>query len=72
MVWPVDWSRQLVDYPHDTFDDVIDVGKIAFHPALIEYRDRLTGEYFPGEAEIRHVGPSPWTVHGEKTQAGAG
>ena len=47
-------------------DNVVDVGKVAGHPAFVEDLDRLSGEDRPGEQISRHIRPSPWTVDSKK------
>ena len=60
---------RMVQHPDHTVDDVIDEGEIARHSPLAKHLDRLTREDLLGKAEIGHVRPAPWTVHGEEAQA---
>ncbi len=56
-----------------TCHNVIDMGEIPLHLAVIEYRDRLSGHDFPRERIGRHIGPPPWasyTVKKRKPVAG--
>ena len=56
----------------DAFDDVIDVGKVAFAFAVVEYLDGLAGFKLVGEAEVGHVGATGGTVDGKEAQPCAG
>ena len=58
-------------HAHDAFDDVVDVGEVADHPAIVEDLDRLAGQDAAREPEERHVGAAPRAVHGEETEPGA-
>src|SRR5712671_3436372 len=53
---------------HDTLDNVVDVGKVALHPAKVEDLDRTTLKHGAREQHRRHVRPPPGSVDGEKTQ----
>ena len=64
--------HRFVEAAHHHLDDVVDVGEIPLHPALVEHLDRLPGQDRPGEQHRRNVGPAPGSVHGEKAQAGGG
>lgn len=56
----------------DAFDDVVDVGKVAFAFAVVEYLDGLAGFKLVGEAEVGHVGATGGTVDGKEAQPCAG
>ena len=56
----------------NAFDDIIDVGEIALHLAIVEDLDGHAGQYRLGEQEQGHIGPAPGAVHGEEAQAGHG
>src|ERR1700682_4127750 len=62
--------RRPRQHAHDTLDNVVDVGKVALHLAIVENLDRLTLEHGSREQHRRHVRPSPGALNGEKTQAG--
>src|SRR5688572_32486513 len=49
-------------------DDVVDIGEVALHAALAEYRDRLSLRDQMGELVHRHLGSAARTVDGEETQ----
>lgn len=55
--------------PDDAFNDVVDVGEVAFHLAVVEQGNRLAGQNGPAEQERGHVGTTPGPVD-RKTQAG--
>ena len=61
----------MIKCPDDAFDDIIDIGEVAFHLALIEDIDRFALQNGLGKDEEGHVRPPPWTIHGKKAQAGA-
>ena len=56
----------------DAFDDVIDVGEVAFALAVVEYLDGLAGFELVGEAEVGHVGAAGGAVDGKEAQSRAG
>ena len=56
----------------DAFDDVIDVGKVAFAFAVVEYLNGLAGFKLVGEAEVGHVGATGGAVDGKEAQPCAG
>ena len=56
----------MVQCVDGAFGDVIDVGEVADHVAVIEYLDGLALGDCAGEEHGRHVGTSPRTVYGEE------
>ncbi len=60
----------LICDPHHTLDDVVDIGKVTAHLAVIEDINRLAGKNSFGKQEQGHVRTAPGTVNGEKTQPG--
>ncbi len=52
------------------FDDVVDVGEVAFAVAVVEDLDGLACAEFVGEAEVGHVRTAGGAVDGEKSQSG--
>ena len=64
-----DVGRRLVDQPQHNTDHIVDLGKVAPHPAMIKQLDRGTLQDRPGKQENRHVGPSPRPVDGKEPQA---
>ena len=61
---------QPIANPDDCGDDVVDVGEVALHLAVVEDIDRPAFEDRAGEQEGGHVGPAPGSVNGEETKAG--
>ena len=53
---------------HDAFDDIIDVGEIAFALAVVEYLDGFATTQLVGEAEICHIGASSRTIDGKEAE----
>jgi hypothetical protein len=62
--------RHPVVHPQHGFDDVVHVGEVALHAAVVEDVDRPTFEDRPGEQEGRHVGSAPRAIDREEAQAG--
>ena len=60
---------QHADHP---FDDIVDVGEIPAHLAVVEDLDRFSLQNGAGELEEGHVRTAPRAVHGEKTQPRGG
>ena len=56
----------MVQRVDGAFGNVIDVGEIADHVAVVEYLDGLTLGNRAGKKHRRHVGTSPRTVYGEE------
>jgi len=54
----------------DALHDVVDVGEVAAHPAVVVDVDGFAGEDGPGEEKEGHVGPAPGAVDGKEPQAG--
>src|SRR6266481_5688404 len=50
--------------------DVIDIGEVAAHLAMVKQPDWLAFNDRLGKQKNRHVGPSPWPVDREEPQAG--
>src|SRR5271166_6030779 len=50
--------------------DVIDMGEVAAHPAMVKKPNRLAFNDRPCERENRHIGTSPRPVDGEESQSG--
>jgi len=51
--------RGPVEDPERAFDDVVDVGEVALHVAVVEDLDRLAFHDGMREQHRRHVGPPP-------------
>ncbi len=64
--------RRVVERGQHAGHDIVDIGEVAPHVALIENPDRLAGEDRLGEKIGRHVGPPPGPIDGEESQAGRG
>ena len=56
----------MVQRVDGTFGDVIDVGEVADHVAVVEHLDGLALGDGAGKKHGRHVGTSPRTVYGEE------
>ena len=65
------WTGRPIDRPDDTLNDVVDIGEVANHPALVEDRNGNALQNSLGELEQRHVRTAPRAVDGEKPQTGA-
>ena len=63
-------GRRLLDQALDGRGNVIDIGEIATHVAVVEKLDRLARGDRLGENPHGHVGTAPRPVDGEETQAG--
>ena len=59
-----------VEHLHHAFGNVVDIGEVAHHLAVIEDVDRPALEDRLGEQEQRHIRPAPGPVDGKKAQAG--
>ena len=67
----VEFVRRVGDAiagPFDAGDDVVDVGEIATHPAVVEHVDRFAPQDPLGEDPHRHVGSAPRAIDGEEPQ----
>ena len=53
----------------DTFDDVVDVGEVAFAVAVVEDFDCLASLEIVRGREVEHVGAASGAVDGEESQA---
>ena len=62
----------LIKHVDDTFNNVVDVGKVTAVFAVVKDLDRLARQYGFGELEQRHVGSTPRAIDGKETQAGGG
>src|SRR6266478_4911831 len=51
-------------------DNVIDIGEVAAHLAMVKKPNRLAFNDGLGKQKNCHIGPSPWPVDGEEPQAG--
>ena len=60
----------MIKHPHHPFDDVVDIGEVASHVAMVEDIDRATGEHRIGKQKGRHVGSAPGAVDRKKAQTG--
>jgi len=64
--------RYFVNDPRDPFHNVVDVGEVPFHFAVVEDIDWPIFQDGLREQEQSHVRSAPWPVHGEKSKAGTG
>ena len=60
--------RRMVEAADHAADDVVYIGEVALHPAVVEDGDRLAREDFRGEDPHRHVGAAPRPVNRKKTK----
>ena len=58
--------------PDDPFDDVVHVGEVPLHLAVVEDVDGPPFEDGLGRTGRGHVRPPPGTIDGEEAQAGGG
>jgi len=63
---------RLVQYPQHPFHDIVDVGEIPLHLAVVEDVDGAAFQNGFGEQEQGHVRAAPGAVDGEKAQPGGG
>ena len=61
-----DWG--CIDKATNSLDQIIDIGEVAHHLAIIVDVDRLTIQHCLGEFEQGHVGPAPRTINREKAK----
>ena len=64
-------NRPVIDRPNHAIYDVVDVGEVAHHLAVVEYRYRCALDNSFRKLEQRHVRPAPRSINGKKTQTGA-
>ena len=64
--------RRFIHDANDAFDDVVDVGEVAFAIAIVEDFDGLAFDELIGEAEVGHVGATGGAIDGEEAEAGGG
>lgn len=55
----------------DAFHDIVDVGEISFHVAMVEYIDRPVFQNGLGEQEQSHVGAAPGAVYSKEPESRA-
>src|SRR3546814_6745852 len=69
-VWPARLvgRRRIVEHADHPVDDVVDIGKVALHVAVVEHLDRLPLEDRLREDIERHVRTPPGAVNREKPQ----
>ena len=60
---------RLVTAAKHPLNDVVDVGEIPLHAAVVEHLDRIAGHDRSGKEHGGHVGPSPGPVNREEAQA---
>ena len=64
------FAGHAIERAHHPLDDVVYIGEVAPHAAVVEDVDRTALEHRPRKQKQRHVGPPPRAIHGEKAQAG--
>lgn len=63
--------RRPIDDGDDAFHDVVDVGKVPPHAAVVEDLDRFATQNFGSELEKRHVRAAPGSIDRKKAKPGA-
>ncbi len=61
---------RLLQYPGDALHDIIDIGKVAAHLAMVEDLDGLAFEYSLRKEEVSHIRPSPGPVDRKEAEPG--
>src|SRR5947207_3439023 len=61
--------RSAVQNPDQTFDDVVDIGEVALHLAVIEHIDWMPFQDRLGKEKQRHIRSTPGAVDGKEAQA---
>ena len=61
-----------IGYPDDTLHDVVHIGEVTLHVAVIEHVNGAAFQNGLGEQEQRHVRATPGAIHREKSQSGRG
>ena len=61
--------RRLFDDTHDSLYDIVDVGEVALHLAVVEHFDGAVIQDGVGKKHGCHVRSAPRAVNGEKAQA---
>src|SRR5215218_8897547 len=56
-------------YPYHALDDIVDVGEIPPHVAVVVHVDGASLQYSLCELEVGHIRASPGAVDGKKPQA---
>ena len=59
----------VIEHADHAFDDVVHIGEVTLHLAVVEHVDRPAFERGLGEQEQRHVRAPPGAIHGEEAQA---
>src|SRR5258708_36592812 len=65
-------SWHVIDQPQYAMRDVVDIGEVALHLAMVKERDRRALHDRLGEQIDRHVRPAPRPIYRKKSQSGAG
>ena len=61
--------RRLIAATQHPFHNVVDIGEIALHFAVVEHLDRFTRQNRPRKQHRCHIRASPRPIHREKAQA---
>ena len=64
--------RYSLCHPDDALHNVIDVGEVSSHPAIVVDVNRPAFQDGLGEDKQRHVRPAPRTIDGKESQARGG
>ena len=62
-------DRHVVERMHAAFRDVVDVGEVADHVAVVEHLDGLALRDGAGKEHGAHVGPPPRAINREVAQS---
>src|SRR2546429_117748 len=60
--------RDVIDQARYNTRNIVNIGEVAPHLAVVEELDRRVFNDGFGKQEISHVGPAPRPVNGEKSQ----
>ena len=61
---------RMLEHAHNPFHDIIDIGEVPLHAAVVVNLYRLTANDRIGKLEISHVRAAPGPVYGEEPQTG--
>jgi len=62
----------MFEHALNPFHDIIDIGEVPLHAAVVVNLYRLTANDRIGKLEISHVRAAPGPVYGEESQTGDG
>ena len=59
----------MLHYTNYTLYNIINIGKIAFTIAIVEYFNSLALHKFISKTKVSHVGATCWTIYCKETQS---